>query len=126
MTSCEQIEGKARVISEYVGTRVRRELVAEHLLPQPRDRRQLGEEAVTAEVEAIPVPLDGAGDAAHRVAGLEDGAGRAAPREHVAGGEPRGAAAEHDDGLGGAAAFTGEAFSGEVESHMAGILPARP
>ena len=81
---------------------------------------------MAAEVEAVAVADLGLGEAADLVLGLEDDHRPALLGEEVAGGQARGAAAEHGDGLGGAAAVAGEAFSREVESHMAAILPRGP
>ena len=91
----ERVRQELALVVDARQARAGEELVAQHLLPQPRDRGQLGEEAVPAEVEAVAAPLDRARDPAHRAAGLEDRAARAAPGEHVGGGEPRRAAPEH-------------------------------
>ena len=58
----------------------------------------LGEEAVAAEVEPVAVADLGLGDAADLVLRLEHDHGHATLREQVAGGQARGAAAEHRDG----------------------------
>ena len=75
--------------------RTRQELAAHHVLPEPLDRLQLREEAVAAEIEAVPVELDRLRDPAHGAVGLEDGARRAPESEDVRGREACGAAAEH-------------------------------
>ena len=48
------------------------EVVAEHRLPEAFDLRQLREEPMTAEVEAVAVVLDRLGDAANDAVGLVD------------------------------------------------------
>ena len=52
-------------------------LVRQDLVPERLDLGHLGEEAVTTDVEAPAVALDGLGDAADRVGGLEDRGGHA-------------------------------------------------
>ena len=54
---------------------------------------------MAAEVEAVAVADLGLGQAADLVLGLEDDDRDAAAGEEVAGGQSRGAAAEHGDGL---------------------------
>ena len=80
---------------------------------------------MAAEIEPVAVAHLGLGDAADLVLGLEDDDRPALLGQEVAGGQPRGATTEHGDGLLGAASVAGEAFSGEVESHMTRILPPR-
>ena len=75
-------------------TRTREELVAEHLLPESLDRRQLREETVAAEVEPIPVELDRLRQTADDAVGFEHDAGLAELREYVRCGEPAGACAQ--------------------------------
>ena len=72
-------------------------LVGEDLVPEVLDRLHLGEEAVAADVEAPPVALDGAADAADHVVGLEDGGGDAELVELEGGGEAGGTGADDDD-----------------------------
>ena len=72
-----------------------RKLVAEHLLPEALDRRQLGEEPVAAEVEAVAVALHRLRDAADDPVGLEDRPSLAAQRQHVGRRQPGRARAEH-------------------------------
>ena len=73
------------------------ELVAHDLVPEVVDLLGLGEEAVAAEVEAVALGVDhGLGEAAELVLGLDDDHGLALLGEQVAGGQPRGAAAEHE------------------------------
>ena len=61
-------------------------VVVEDLVPQVGDGPDLGEEAVTADVEAPAVPQDGAADPAHHVVGLEHRGGHASLAECVGGG----------------------------------------
>ncbi len=68
-------------------------------MPEVIDLLDLREEAVAAEVEAVAVADLGAGDAAEHVGRLQDHDGLALLRQQVAGGQARGPAAEHDDGL---------------------------
>ena len=68
------------------------EVLAQHVLPQPLDRRHLREEAMAAEIETVALVLDGLGDAADRAVGLVDDAGHAAKSQDVRGrqtGRPR-------------------------------------
>ena len=102
------------------------ELLLHHLVPEVVDLLGLGEEAVAAEIEAVSVADLGLGDAADLVLGLQHDDRAALLGEQVAGGQPRGAAAEHGDRLGGAVAVASEAFSGEVESHMRASCPRDP
>ena len=59
------------------------ELIAEQLLPEFLDRSDLGEETVTADIEAVALVLGRLGDASHRVTGFEDSDGHAAFGEQV-------------------------------------------
>ena len=80
--------------------RMQEVLVGEDLVPEVLDRLDLGEEAVAADVEAPAVALDGAGDAADHVVGLEDRGGDAVLVELEGGGEPgRAGADDHDLGI---------------------------
>jgi hypothetical protein len=67
-------------------------------VPEVVDLLGLGEEAVAAEVEAVPVADLGLGDATDLVLGLEDDDRLALLGEAVAGGQPRGPSAQHGDG----------------------------
>ena len=91
----QRIREVLAVVVDARETRPDQELLAEDLLPQPLHRRDLREEAVAAEVEAIAVVLDGLRDAADDAVRLEHGAGRAAQAQHVGGREPRGPGSEH-------------------------------
>ena len=73
------------------------ELVAEHVLPQPLDRLDLRVEAMSAEIEAVPLPRDGACDSADSVAGLEDDGRRPARGEDVRGGQAGRTCSDHRD-----------------------------
>src|SRR5262249_23540705 len=64
-------------------SRSQQELIAEHSLPQGRDRLELREEAVTAEVEAVAVELDRLRDPPDGAVGLEDRRGLSSPAEDV-------------------------------------------
>ena len=69
-------------------------LVAQDLAPEGVDLAALGEEAVAADVEAIPLVLVGPADAADQPGiGLEDDARSAVLRQLVGGGQPAGTAA---------------------------------
>jgi hypothetical protein len=82
------------------------ELLAHDLVPQVVDFLGLGEEAVAAEIEAVPVAHLGLGDAADLVLGFEDDDGATLPREQVAGRQAGRAAAEDGDGTVGAGALS--------------------
>ena len=71
------------------------EFLAERRLPEALDRRELGEEPVAAEVEAIPVALDGLREATDDPVGLEHRPSLAAQRQYVGGRQPGRACAEH-------------------------------
>ena len=64
-------------------------------LPQPLDLRDLGEEPVAAEIEAVAVELDGLRDPADVAVGLEHGRAVVVETEGVRAGQAGGAAAEH-------------------------------
>ena len=70
-------------------------LLAERRLPEALDRRQLGEEPMAAEVEAIPVALDRLREPADDSVGLEHRATLAAQSQYVGGRQPGRARAEH-------------------------------
>jgi hypothetical protein len=72
-------------------------LVREDLVPERLHLRDLREEPVAADVEAVPVGDDGAADAAHHVVRFQHGGGGAALAELVGGGEAGGAGADDDD-----------------------------
>jgi hypothetical protein len=84
-------------------------------VPQVVDFLGLGEEAMAAEVEAVPVAHFGLGDPADLVLGLEDDDGSALPREQVAGRQAGRAAAEHGDGTVGTGALETTARRLEVK-----------
>ncbi len=72
-------------------------LLAEDLEPEVVDLADLGEEPVTADVEAPAVTLDGPADPAHGVVGLEDRGGHAPLHQLVRRGQPgRPRADDHD------------------------------
>ena len=71
------------------------ELLAERRLPEALDRRKLGEEPVAAEVEAVPVAFHGLREATDDPVGLEHRPSLAAQSQHVGGGQPGRARAEH-------------------------------
>jgi hypothetical protein len=80
---------QARALEELV--------VLQDLVPEVLDRLHLGEEPVAADVEAPPVPLDGAADAPHHVVALEHRRHDARLRELVRGREAGGPGADDDD-----------------------------
>jgi hypothetical protein len=123
------VEGVVEELAVPVDARHARpleELLLHHLVPEVVDLLGLGEEAVAAEIEPVAVADLGLGDATDLVLGLQHDDRAALLGEQVAGGQTRGAAAEHGDGLLGAVSVTGEAFSGEVESHMRASCPRTP
>ena len=65
------------------------------VLPQAPDRRELGEEAVAAEIEAVAVALDRLREAADDPVGLEHRPSLAAQRQNVGGRQAGRACAEH-------------------------------
>ena len=75
------------------------ELVPHDLVPEVVDLLDLGEEAVSAEVEAIAVAHLGAGDAAHLIGRLEHDHRLALLGQQIAGGQPGGAAAQREHGV---------------------------
>ena len=91
----KRVREVATAVADPGEARTRQQLVAERLLPQPLDGRELGEEPVAAEVEAVAVPLDGARDPSDLDVRLEDGAAHATTREHVASGQPCRTGADH-------------------------------
>ena len=102
--SLERVEGAQRIVEHGAAVvdaahpRSQQEvLLAEDVQPQPLDRRHLGEEAVAADVEAPAVTLDGAGDAADHVVGLQRRRRDGAAAQGVGGGEPGGPGADDDD-----------------------------
>jgi hypothetical protein len=76
--------------------RTAQELLAHDLVPEGVDLLGLGEEAVAAEVEPVAVALDGLGDAAELILGLENDDRAPLLGQQVAGSEPGGPAAEDD------------------------------
>ena len=102
----ERVEGLERVVevlavvedAAHAGPQ-EEVLVGEDLVPEVLDGLHLGEEAVAADVEAPAVALDGAGDAADDVVGLEDGGADVVLGELVGRGEAgRTGADDHDLG----------------------------
>ena len=69
----QRIVEELAVVVDAREARHRDELVAEDLVPELFDGRDLGEEAVAADVEAIALVLRGARDAADDVVGFEHG-----------------------------------------------------
>ena len=76
------------------------QLLPQKLLPEVFDLLALGEEAVAAEVEAVAVAKDGAGEAADLPLGLEDDHRDVPLRQPVGGGEPGRTGPEDGDGSG--------------------------
>ncbi len=66
-------------------------------MPEVLDDLDLGEEAVAPDVEPPAVALGRAGDAAHLVVGLQDGADLAQPAQLEGGGETGRSRSDDDD-----------------------------
>jgi hypothetical protein len=75
--------------------RPREEVVTHQVLPQSLDLRDLREESVTTEIEAVAVVLDRLGDPADEAVCLVDGPWQTAEAEHVGGRQPGRSGSQH-------------------------------
>jgi hypothetical protein len=125
--AAKDVGGLERVVEEVAAVVDPREaaaneqLVPQDLLPEPLDLRELGVEAVSAQVEAIPLELDGLGDASDRAVGLQHRPGAVAEGQDVGGGEPGGSGAEDrgaELGLGCGAAQAAQSNHVDAVSHL--------
>jgi hypothetical protein len=95
-----RLERIVEVLSAVVDARearARQELVAEHPLPEPLDRFQLGVEAVAAKIDPVAAELDGLRDATDDSVRLEDGSLDPPAGKNVRRGEAGRACAEDGD-----------------------------